>query len=372
MRLRCSAIRTALLTAAIAAACIGSARGLVAQTVQNQSPFIDSLRFHGGTVEEFVQSTSRLDEGLNIVLRRGVKDLAMPPVDLKRVSRDDIVDLICALASNEEAETRVERVNIGSQTGAGASRVYVLALVRKLKDPDGYQLSQRLLSQAGFAADQATVPRTVQVISLKAAAQALGRVASSVLGPQGWVGVPGGAVGGLAGSGQPGGPGAAPGIAAIEEKSRNYNSVLTAIETALKFRDEEGEPPAEIKFHAESGLLFVRALPEQHALVQEVVDQLDGSASRRETAKEKELTEAIRDLREEIRALNNLGQMRAPMQGALDEYRSRMSNYPNRNVPGTSERKRYAPPKTGLGGVTEDPASDEAVPKTGTEKPQAK
>ncbi len=364
MRLRC----VPPLTVLVATAFVPPMGGLFAQTAQLQNPVVDSLQFPGGTVGEFVDMFAR-DQGINIVLRRGVKDLPMSAVDLKRVSRDDIVELICALASNEEAEARIERQIIGPPQGGAASRVYVLTLVPKANKIDSPSTGTLALPNRGWKSAHSAAPRSVQVVSLKEAAASVGRSAARVGGSSPRAGGPedgGGVSGSTAGLGLTGGGG----VAALEAKARDFDTVLTAIETALKFRWEQGEEPADIKFHAESGLLFVRAVPDQHNLIQEVVDQLDGSSARRERAKEKELSELVQELRDEIRALNSLGQMKSRMQGGMDDGGSYRSNLPNRSLRSLDEAKRYPLEKIDNAKASPNEAEGRLDPKPEESKPQ--
>lgn len=68
--------------------------------------------------------------------------------------------------------------------------------------------------------------------------------------------------------------------------------VLTAIETGLKLQNEGAEQPPDLKFHSDSGLLFVRGTNSDVRLVGSIVSRLLDDARSRTIAAEKRAREA--------------------------------------------------------------------------------
>ena len=73
--------------------------------------------------------------------------------------------------------------------------------------------------------------------------------------------------------------------------------VLTAIETGLHLQNEGGDQPPDLKFHADSGLLFVRGSNADVKLVGSIVNRMSDDAGRRATAAERRSQEdAMRNI----------------------------------------------------------------------------
>ncbi len=70
---------------------------------------------------------------------------------------------------------------------------------------------------------------------------------------------------------------------------------LTAIQTGLALRDPENPDAAELKFHPDSGLLFVRGTRDEVQLVSQIVSRLrDDATSRRDAAERRAREEQLR------------------------------------------------------------------------------
>jgi len=87
------------------------------------------------------------------------------------------------------------------------------------------------------------------------------------------------------------------GSGGIKGAEASSTVALTAIETGLKLQDPENSDGVELKFHADSGLLFVRGTKEEVQLVSQIVARLrEDSEGRREATERLEREEILREL----------------------------------------------------------------------------
>jgi hypothetical protein len=78
------------------------------------------------------------------------------------------------------------------------------------------------------------------------------------------------------------------------------DTVLTAIDTALAVGGEPEQRKAVVKYHTDSGLLFVRGTDVQLALIAQVLDRMEESVRMRRAALQTSSSALLKKLRDEI------------------------------------------------------------------------
>lgn len=195
-----------------------------------------SIDFKGGTVAEYINTLKKSGKAVNIVASERASKQQLAPVSLDQVSVGVAVFSIQAAATSGSGNWRIEAISPpGPQAmqfpGMPGSGVQAFAV-------DFYPYGKR------------GEDVVVESYSLQRIIKADGKA------------------GGL-----------------------DPNVVLTAIETGLKLQNEGSEQPPDLKFHPDSGLLFVRGTRADVQLVGSVVGRMLDDAKVRTAAAEKRAQE---------------------------------------------------------------------------------
>ncbi|HEU5394305.1 MAG TPA: hypothetical protein VFV36_05830, partial [Candidatus Methylomirabilis sp.] len=246
------------------------------------APKLITIEFGGGPLSDYVELLRR-NFDVNVVLGSEVRDLPMPTLSLKKVSLDTAMNLIPAMSRSLSGEGgTVDVKTIGDPDEGGA--VFMVDLVDSAPMPGQPRLMQGqtgvlpipprvIRGMPGCAAGPpvrgAAPVRTVQVFSIKLLTQPISGRNDLAIEPE---------------------------------------SVLTAIDTALAL--SQGEEPAQVKFHPETGLLFVHGTPAQteavSILIKTLMDdqiQLQRSVPQESQKLVDKLTQENQQLRDEVASL---------------------------------------------------------------------
>ncbi len=204
--------------------------GSVPRTTRLEGHDLVNVKFPGGTLLELVELLRAQNETVNIVCPELAAKVPVPPMQLRAVTAESALR---AASTVIEKQFDLNVQSIGQPNGLAVLALRVQERIRNVMNPTGM-----------VNADETRV----EVFSLRAITQ-----------PQ--LGEPEGIV-------------------------LRTATVLTAIDTGLGFAASGGKPS--IKFHEDSGLLFVSATHEQLQLVSSVLGQLErGVASARADAARK-------------------------------------------------------------------------------------
>jgi hypothetical protein len=185
-----------------------------------EPPKTVSIQFQGGTIADYVALLSEAadDAPVNVTLSQEAAEIELAPVTLRRVTLDQSLELL----ANTIDLGPTSRINVSRISGPpGGTSVYSINVQR-----------------AGVRAGPSPQSR-LEVFSLRSLIQA-----------------------------PPGSEGPA---FSVEE-------ILTAVDTALELG---GQGEADMRFHPESGLLIVRALPDQINAVDNIIGVLGDDVSDR-------------------------------------------------------------------------------------------
>jgi hypothetical protein len=198
-----------------------------AGTANSQAPGTQtiSIDFRGGSLEQFVDAICRAGKNINILLSSAGSKINLPPMKLHNAGVE------AALQAAGQIVTSDYRIQVRPYHSGVGEPVYSVAV---------QEISQ-VVTQAGFAPSS----RQVRVFSLKVITEPIPAA------------------------------GDAPG------SHIKVETVLTAIDTGLSvLSTERADPAAKVRFHVDSGLLFVEGNAAQLSLVEQVLSNLTNDVRR--------------------------------------------------------------------------------------------
>jgi hypothetical protein len=195
--------------------------------INNPTDTVVSVNFAGGTLAELVDVIRESDEYINILTPPEASQVSAPSLSLKQVSVGNALRAIAQVCSNRQASVDVTAQNTGWGQPVFSLRV---ALAR-----------QRETAAPG------SVETSVVVFSIRSMTESL------------------------------------PGVPEDAQITFAADTILTAIDTGLNVADPEGDK-AQIRYHADSGLLFVRGTWEQNQLIESVLESMENDLNRRRGA----------------------------------------------------------------------------------------
>lgn len=192
-----------------------------------------NIAFPGGTVAQYLAAlrTAAADTPINVAFTGGVEDLAMPPVSFRGVQLDTAIRSIANLAAPRGGRVRVLGSGDQQPPGFGVGAPMFVVSLERPREAESVESTTRVMSLAAL-----TAPRADSTSGLTA------------------------------------------------------DIALSAVEAALQ-ADRAAGTPADIRFHKDSGLLFVTGTPGQCGLVEEVLARLEGDAKARARPAAKPVTE---------------------------------------------------------------------------------
>ncbi|MFI4897043.1 MAG: hypothetical protein ACIARR_04375 [Phycisphaerales bacterium JB059] len=190
-----------------------------------------NIKFPGGTMEEFVQALKASIPGpFNVLLRRQAAELEVPPMDLQMVSPRSAFELavpeqgtwIKIQPDGSQIQFFREFKTIGGEDRASAP-VYII------------DATEQLMNSDPFKGVRAGPSPKIEIYSIQNAVR----------------------------------------------NDTDVQNLLTAIDTALSLNEDDRV--AEVKYHAETALLIVRATPNQISTIERVIDQFRDSSRSKES-----------------------------------------------------------------------------------------
>jgi hypothetical protein len=192
------------------------------------------LNFRGGTVGDYVMLIEKQAPGvLNFVMANEIADTEMLPLTLRAVSTSDAVAMVTRMARPKgRLGLRVE------ERVARGSRTFLIEEDRT-----------RMPFPSHLASSPESVNRVTRVFSLN----------------------------NLIGKALPAGE--TPGASAGGTVAMTSDVVLASLEQALSIASSE-DPPAEVRFHSDSGLVFVRSTHDQAEIAERTIGTLQADFAR--------------------------------------------------------------------------------------------
>lgn len=192
-----------------------------------------TIAFPGGTVGEYLAALRAAagEMPINVAFTGGVEELAMPPVSFRGVQLDTAIRAIANLAAPRGGRVRVQGSGDQQPPGFGVGAPMFVVSLERPREADGIETVTRVMSLAVL-----TPPRADPASGLTA------------------------------------------------------DIALSAVEAALQ-ADRTAGTPADIRFHKDSGLLFVTGTPGQCGLVEEVLARLQSDTKARARPEAKQVTE---------------------------------------------------------------------------------
>lgn len=208
------------------------------------------LEFKGGTLADYAAAVKNAAGGdLNVVVDGQAESVEMPPVTLKNVTVGTAFKLIQSSVVGDVARAAVETI----REGRGGKDVYVL---RVFPVP-----GKKIHASLPQAPNQE--PKRLQVFPLKRLLQDSGQ----------------------------------------EATAEATGAVLKAIDVALGLDDPDAKEKPVVKYHAESGLMMVRATEEQLSVVSQIFTNLVFDTAGGSSVKlnpDPPLAKEIQDLKDEV------------------------------------------------------------------------
>jgi len=234
--------RAAVLTALCGLALAGHASPVAGQSPPAPPPRSEradwlgatvNIAFAGGTVGEYVAAlrSAAAETPINVAFTGGVEELAMPPVSFRGVQLDTAIRSIANLAAPRGGRVRVLGSGDQQPPGFGVGAPMFVVSLERPREADGAETITRVMSLAAL-----TAPRADPASGLTA------------------------------------------------------DVALSAVEAALQ-ADRAAGTPADIRFHKDSGLLFVTGTRGQCILIEEVLARLESDAKARARPVPKPATE---------------------------------------------------------------------------------
>ena len=271
-----------------------------------EGPQLVSLDFPGGNLSSYVDLL-REKFDVNAVVAPDTSDYPMPPLSLKKVSMGTAMNLIEAMSRSLSGDAGTVTVNtLSDQEG---TPVFIVDLksptiqtgLPGLPPPQGARgIPQRIFRGGGtqVAGPSPQPVRTLQVFSIKLLTQPI--------------------------------PGR-------NDLAMPADNVLTAIDTALGL--SSGDEPAQIKYHPETGLIFVHGTPGQLEAVGTLIRTLnDDQMTLRKTAPP---TDDLQKFAERLREENEA--LRAEIAALGAELRELKSRIPLESPRGSNPRPQPIP-----------------------------
>jgi len=223
-----------------------------------------SLDFEGGTATDYLDALRDAAKSANIVVMPGAEHVLMPPVQLKAVALSSAVDLLNNQQSVDEDGMR-----------------YILSVDQI--ESDRFELSNDDRRREGIDS-LTTLP--VFVVNVDSEPARLGDSDQTRLESQVWALEP---------------------LLQLQLQPLSADDVLATIDVALPLA-AEGEPEVEIRFHEETGILIARGDFRALQMVDNVLNQLEGSAHALRKADEQsrraqEMESAFQEVREHMEKL---------------------------------------------------------------------
>lgn len=203
----------------------GAILGAPSTPAQDQGPaqgLVISIDFDGGSLADLIAEIRAAGPNINILIPPDAAEVRVPSLSLKEVTVATALRAISDVASNQTVNVATSVQQSGPGQPVFAMRV------------DLDRSSPRPTSQY------------VAVYSIKALTEAM------------------------------------PGDPETVRINLSAETILTAIDTGLDVGETGGEP--EIRYHEESGLVFVRANTLQHGLIRDVIQNMDRDQQRRRQA----------------------------------------------------------------------------------------
>ncbi|CAG1008315.1 hypothetical protein PHYC_03549 [Phycisphaerales bacterium] len=209
--------------------------GSPTEITERQPPLI-TIDFKGGTVAEYVAALRKSagEEPVNVVLSKEAADVPLSTISLRLVSLDNAVQAISPAAGLANGEFLIQRIKPMAPPNSNAAAVYSVDYIRR-------ERVVQTVSGRIFGDPQ------IQVFSLKPLTEP---------------------------SPEDGGP----------TVTEHAETILTAIQTALDLDASTEAPRPDVKFHRESGLLIVRAIPAQLRAVEGCLERMRDDVDRRRAA----------------------------------------------------------------------------------------
>lgn len=216
-----------------------------------------SISFKGGTVEQYLaalREAAPKDLPVNIVASKDFQSVQIPPVELTDTSVYAALAALTVLVPRSEYAVDVKPLAQWNTGGQGDANAFAIEAQRRFMPPG---------------------PQSLKVVSVR-----------DLLSAEG----------------------------ADPSERVSAETLLTAVKTALGEVPGAGDPPPEVKFHAESGLLIVRASDVELEAVKQVVKELgssvrsDQAARRIAAARKLDMTRCEQRVAIASRTMENLRQ----------------------------------------------------------------
>lgn len=215
-----------------------SATHLAAQDPEAQDPAVEkssqtwsdpviSLEFAGGSLAKFAAALRKVGDDVNIVMPKVAEEVELPSLTLSQATVESALNSIAAVVSDD---FRIRVKTLRSQFG---KPVYAVSVVT---------LRSRKKSGASNQAEQANSGNRVEVVSLKYLTDTV------------------------------------PGDGDARGLTLKAETILTAVDTGFGIRAGASKP--ELRYHQDSGLLFVKGLARELDLVKEVIGNLENDLRR--------------------------------------------------------------------------------------------
>lgn len=195
--------------------------------LNNPTDTVVSVDFAGGTLAELVEMIRGADEYINILTTPEASQISAPSLSLKQVTVENALKAIAQVCSNQQAS-----VDVSTQRSGWGQPVYSVRVA---------------LAQRRDTAEPGSGATSVEVFSIRSMTESM------------------------------------PGVPEDERITFEADTILTAIDTGLNVADPEGDK-AQIRYHADSGLLFVRGTWDQNRLVENVLSSMGRDLERRRGA----------------------------------------------------------------------------------------
>jgi hypothetical protein len=216
----------------------GSAQDVVPSQPPPAAPRAEapvSVSFPGGTLPQYVQALRAASEGANIVVPDDAGDVHVPPLTLKNADLLNALDVLADLVG-DDVQVRVRMLK-----SSQGQPVYALRVARaRSAAPRGSQIPGSQVGMSAGMPDPADL--VVRVFSLRMLTHPFALDS--------------------AGSGT----------------TMKPETILSAIETGLSF-SASGPKPV-VRYHTDSGILFVQGTPKHVHVVQEILSSLNEDVAR--------------------------------------------------------------------------------------------